>query len=561
VRNIDLAFGCFSWFPTVDLLGPTPMVGPVRVPRFYSKGAAPHRPIFERSCGDMLNRSWLITKRLQTKLLVWTALILIVSLVVTFEVRIRMNARMLEDNLRARSETMIRAVNAALGLHLAPRAGTLPPEVLGAKLREFVDADPTLTRLDVVQRRGPDTVVVASSSQSSSPLVPNIADAAHTVIRDMASDRSMVTSQAIQGTSYGIVAVASMANIDRFLLFNRSQVPPLAAALFLIVITLMHLMFKRTVSRRFDELLEGIRRAERGEAAQIPDSKRDEIGLIAETLNGLITEVRSFSEGLRRQVATATDHLNQRNIALETSARQMVEMQQQLLESQRLATVGQMAATFAHEIGSPMASLSAHVQLLLEDPDLSSDSRETLAIVREQIQLVVQIVNEMLRSARRGPSDFVFTEINEILQTVVRLVQPKLMSQKVDVTVDFGPIPPVRGYGLYLQEAFLNIINNAADAMPAGGCLKIKSSFDFDSHLVNIWISDTGPGIDESVVEKVFDHFVTTKAIGDGTGLGLGIVKEIVDSHRGTFRITGANGGGTLAHITLPAETISVLAS
>jgi signal transduction histidine kinase len=129
------------------------------------------------------------------------------------------------------------------------------------------------------------------------------------------------------------------------------------------------------------------------------------------------------------------------------------------------------------------------------------------------------------------------------------------MSQKIDVRVDLDSLPLVRGYPLYLQEAFLNIINNASDAMPTGGRLDLKSWFDVDTQLANIRITDTGPGIDESIVEKMFDHFVTTKAIGEGTGLGLGIIKEIVDSHRGTFQISGANGKGTVAHVTFPVET------
>jgi signal transduction histidine kinase len=416
-------------------------------------------------------------------------------------------------------------------------------------------------RLDVVQRQDAGMTVVASSRRTPDLLVSQIGPEPHTEIRRIGQDRVMVTSRAVEGTNYGVVAVASMENIDRFLVFNRGQVPAFAAGLLLVVIVLMHVMFKRTVSRRFDELLDGIRRAKRGEAARIPDTQQDEIGVIAKTLNGLIAQVQSFNEELRSQVATATDDLNQRNLALEASTRQMVEMQQQLLESERLATVGQMAATFAHEIGSPMASLSTHVQLLLEDPRLSDDQRETLGIVREQIHAVVQIVNEMLRSARRGPSDFVFTDINEILRTVVRLVQPKMMSQRIEVRVDLERLPLVRGYPLYLQEAFLNIINNASDAMPAGGRLNVRSWFDIDTHLVNIRITDTGRGIDQSVVEKMYDHFVTTKAIGEGTGLGLGIVKEIVDSHRGTFHIAAAKGLGTAAHITFHVDTTAVLAS
>jgi signal transduction histidine kinase len=135
------------------------------------------------------------------------------------------------------------------------------------------------------------------------------------------------------------------------------------------------------------------------------------------------------------------------------------------------------------------------------------------------------------------------------------------MSQRVDVQMDLQPIPPVRGYPVYLQEAFLNIINNASDAMLIGGRLDIRSWFDPAEEAVNVRITDTGLGIDPSVVEKMFDHFVTTKAIGQGTGLGLGIVKEIVDSHRGRIEIAPSGERGTAAHITFPVETTGVLAS
>jgi signal transduction histidine kinase len=223
-----------------------------------------------------------------------------------------------------------------------------------------------------------------------------------------------------------------------------------------------------------------------------------------------------------------------------------------------MATVGQMAATFAHEIGSPMSSLSAHAQLLLEDPRLSRDQRETLGLIREQIQSVVQIVNDLLRSARRGPNDFVPTDVNEIIQAVLRLTQPKLMSQKIVVEKELQTVPLVRAYPLYLQEVFLNLINNALDAMPGGGNLEVRSWFDSDSQRVQVRIADTGPGIDPEVVEHLFDHFVTTKAMGNGTGLGLGIVKDIVDGHRGTVVIAPNNGRGTAAHITLPADAVGV---
>jgi signal transduction histidine kinase len=169
---------------------------------------------------------------------------------------------------------------------------------------------------------------------------------------------------------------------------------------------------------------------------------------------------------------------------------------------------------------------------------------------------MVQIVNDLLRSARRGPADFVPVEVNEILQTVLRLVQAKLTSQNIEVRAEFGSVPKVRAYPLYLQEAFLNLINNASDVMPDGGRLELKTWFDPAADRVNVRIADTGPGIDTSVVEHVFEHFVTTKALGDGTGLGLGIVKDILTSHRGTIQIAPANGRGTAAHVTLPPDLV-----
>ena len=499
-----------------------------------------------------LGPAWFTGKRLQTRLILWTALILIVGILSASEIRTKYNIHLLESNLQVRSETLVQALNKSLG-----NAASLPDmdlALLEKRLQEFVDADRTLTRLDILQSRSGTLSLVATSSTGKEPAIRSVPANLSTWIENKAGERLMVTSAPLEGTPFVLVALSSLENIDRYEEINRWITPAFSLFLIAIVIAPMFFLYSRTISRRFDELLEGIRRAQQGEASRIPDDRQDEIGAIARTLNALLAQVRSFNDGLQREVSRATQDLHKRNLALEETSRQMIAMQRQLLESERLATVGQMAATFAHEIGSPMSSLSAHAQLLLEDSRLPDDQRETLTIIREQIQAVVQIVNDLLRSARRGPSDFVLTDVNGILETVVRLVQPKLTSQKIDVVMALQPVPFIRGYPLYLQEAFLNLINNASDAMLEGGRLEIRSWFDEGRRMLNVTILDTGPGIDPSVVEKMFDHFVTTKAIGAGTGLGLGIVKEILDSHRGSIRIAPMAGMGTSAHITFPAE-------
>jgi signal transduction histidine kinase len=493
----------------------------------------------------------LLGKRLQTQLLVWTALILVISVTGLFEIRMYLNLSNLEQNLRDRSETTAKAVEKALSIGVPGVDLT----TLGGRLLEFAEADRTLDRLDIVERTPSGVRILASSDPTPEPLIQTVPLVETTNKRESNGRRDMITIHPVANTDLAIVALMSFEFVDRYEALNRVRDPVFEVVLITLVIALLNLMYKRAVSSRFDELLSGIRRAQQGDLAMIPDTREDEIGVIARTLNNLLAQVRSFNDELKREVANATESLNQRNAELEEITRQVVAMQRQLLQAERLATVGQMAATFAHEIGSPMSSLSVHVQLLLEDPALTQEQRETLEVVREQIKAMIQIVNDLLRTARRGPSDFVPTDVNEALRTVIRLVQPKLKSQRVGVNARYETVPSVRAYPLYLQEAFLNLVNNASDAMPDGGTLSIRTTFDESSERVQVVISDTGRGIEPSVVENIFERFVTTKAMGEGTGLGLGIVKEILTGHRGTIQISPAKSGGTEVHITLPADT------
>jgi len=499
-------------------------------------------------------KSWSFgARRIQTQLVVWTALILVLSLVIISEIRMRSSVRLLQNYLQDRAESEVRTVANALNLNQV-RAAALQIPVIDRRLREFVEGDPTLNRMDILQSRDGVLSVLCSSSEEAQERVSSVPSTLNSEVRQIDSEQMMVTSLPFEDSDLVLVAYSSLKNIEQFQDFSRLLTPVFGITFTLIATGMLYVVYNRILSRRFEVLLSGIRRARSGETVHIPDEHVDEIGLLARTLNGLLAQVHSFNDELRREVSVATQDLNKRNIALEETTRQMVQMQQQLLQAQRLATVGQMAATFAHEIGSPMSALSVQVQLLLEDPGLTEEQRETLGIIRHQIQTVVQIVNELLRTARRGPSDFVLTDLNETLATVMKLVQPKLMSQHIVASVDLKPIPLVRGYPLYLQEAFLNVINNASDAMPDGGRIEVKSWYDAESGLAHIRISDTGPGIDPSVAEHIFDHFVTTKEIGQGAGLGLAIVKEIVENHRGSVRVESNNGSGTSAHITFPAD-------
>jgi signal transduction histidine kinase len=506
-------------------------------------------------------KSWSFgARRIQNQMVVWTALILVLSVIFISEIRSVSSVRLLQHYLQDRAESEVRAVSDALNLSNT-RAVALQIPAVDQRLREFVAGDPTLDRMDIMQSRDGLLSVLCSSSETAEERITSVAHGLTSKVDTIDSEKMLVTSLPIEGSDLVLVAYSSMTNIDRFQEFNW-RLTPIFAVIFMLAATgMLYFMYNRILSRRFEILLDGIRRAGGGEVVHIPDMEPDEIGMIGKTINGLLAQVQSFNEQLKRDVAAATDDLNRRNVALLETTRQMVAMQQQLLQAQRLATVGQMASTFAHEIGSPLSALSVQAQLLLEDSNLTAEQRETLGIIRKQIQTVVQIVNDLLRSARRGPADFVSTDINGTLENVMQLVRPKLVAQRVTVKADLQPLPTVRGYPLYLQEAFLNLINNASDAMPDGGRMEVKSWYDSESRLANVRISDTGPGIDPSVAEHIFDHFVTTKEIGQGTGLGLAIVKEIVENHRGTVRVESNDGEGTVAHVAFPADAAVTRAS
>lgn len=494
-----------------------------------------------------VNLAGLSGRRLKTRLIFWTATIVVLAVGGSYELRTRFTAARLESDLQDRSLTLVRA---AVGT-VRDLTATLEPAQLAARLQDFVDADPAMSRMDLVRRTPQGPVLVASTTGASEPLVTSLRPMSETRSTSGGRSRELITVEAVGGTDLWIVGSTSLEGLDQYVAVSRVWAAVFSVAVIVLVVALMSFLFDRLISRRFDRLLADLGRAE--EDGYTPEAEpNDEISVLAGMFGQLLAQVHTLNRDLQAQVDAATANLNRRNRRLEETTQQLLGMQKKLLQSERLATVGQMAATFAHEIGSPLSSLSAHLQLLLEEPDLPAEHRETLVVIRGEVQALVQIVSELLRSARHGPEDFVAVDISEIATSLLRLVDPKLRSQSIRVSSRLDPVPPVRGYPLYLQEVLLNLLNNAAEAMPDGGRLDLRVWQDGTSGPVKVRIADTGPGIDPEVVERVFESFVTTRDLGSGTGLGLAIVRDIMRSHSGTVELTSNNGHGTAAVLSFP---------
>lgn len=240
------------------------------------------------------------------------------------------------------------------------------------------------------------------------------------------------------------------------------------------------------------------------------------------------------------------------------------KMEEQLFQASKLASIGKLTAGISHEIGNPLASISSLVQELRS---LNSESeaigqkarlkedeidftKESLITINSHIERIARIVRSLGDFARISSAEKTLTSILEILDRTINLVKYDKRFKNIRFATETENIPKLTVNPDQIQQVFLNIILNALDAMPDGGRLDIKMRMDRD--FVEIAFSDTGAGIDESVTDKIFDPFFSTKPPGKGTGLGLSICYGIIKEHNGTITVKSKRGEGTTVVIRLP---------
>lgn len=328
------------------------------------------------------------------------------------------------------------------------------------------------------------------------------------------------------------------------------------------------------VHRPLDRIVDAMGRAESGDLAaevrgRVP---RDELGRVAESFNQmmrrirasadenalLMEQVRGFNEDLSRRVRDATEALERRHEDLQRANETLLETQRSLAQAEKLGAMGQIAATVAHELGTPLHSISGHLQLLSAAGALPAEARRRVEIIQGQIDRLVQTVQGLLNATRRARSEPRPIQINALLKDLVSLTAPGLAARQVEVSCRLAEgLPEISGDPAQLQQVFLNLLTNAADAMPRGGTLLLETSPSAGTEEVGegvqVVVSDTGVGISPDDLPRIFQPFFTTKEPGRGTGLGLSIVKDIVRNHRGSIAVESRPREGTLFRVQLPA--------
>jgi two-component system NtrC family sensor kinase len=234
-----------------------------------------------------------------------------------------------------------------------------------------------------------------------------------------------------------------------------------------------------------------------------------------------------------------------------------IQLEQQLLQTEKLTSLGLLAAGVAHEVNTPLAVISNYIQMLARQLPGDDSRQKIIEKIVKQTFRASEIVNNLLNFSRTGAGEFSAVNLNEVIEETLTLVAHPFRAAHVSVIKSLEEnLPAMKGSSNRLQQVFLNLFLNARDAMPTGGMLEVRTASQNGS--VEVEVTDTGVGIADENMNRIFDPFFTTKATGRGTGLGLSVSYGIVQEHNGRIEVRSTPGKGTSFHLEFPAAGKSV---
>ncbi|MEW5944972.1 MAG: ATP-binding protein, partial [bacterium] len=292
----------------------------------------------------------------------------------------------------------------------------------------------------------------------------------------------------------------------------------------------------RRLTRPLRVLLEGVRRITGGDLdAAIGLSRRDEIGGIADAFNEMTRALRDRENRLRE------------------AAVELRRNQEQIIRSGKLSAIGELAAGVAHEIGNPVSAISGYAQLLRKKTAGDPRAGEYLAEIEKEADFIARIIQDLLDFSRPAPPGVESVDVHDAVETALRTASALPAFDRVEVVKEYDSVPAVTGRPEELAQVFLNLVLNAAQAMPGGGRLVVRTGRSAAGG-VEITFEDEGGGIAPEIRERIFEPFFTTKPPGEGTGLGLSISYRIVEKYGGRIEVESEPGRGSVFRVALPVR-------
>jgi PAS domain S-box-containing protein len=266
------------------------------------------------------------------------------------------------------------------------------------------------------------------------------------------------------------------------------------------------------------------------------------------TVMGLRADGEEFP--LEAAISQVTVQGNKYFTAILRDISERTRLEEQLRRTERVAELGTLASGMAHEIGTPMNVILGRAEYLM-DRVTEEPVKKGLRTIVAQVERITKVMNQLLTFARRKPREPRPVALEEVIESSLEMFRERLSNHRVQVSTHIDPdCPTVVADRDQMTQVLINLIMNAIHAMPEGGNLRVELACARD--MVKLTVSDTGHGIPKTVVEKIFDPFFTTKEFGKGTGLGLTVVKGILDEHQGSITVDSEEGKGTAFNILLP---------
>jgi two-component system NtrC family sensor kinase len=252
------------------------------------------------------------------------------------------------------------------------------------------------------------------------------------------------------------------------------------------------------------------------------------------------------------------DSFNAMALALKKRDTQLKEFAtQKIMESEKLALIGQLAANVAHELNNPLQGIVTYSHLILENTDNDDPAKTSVEKIVGQAIRCRDIIRGLLDFSRQRKPDKILSNLNSVMDQCLSFVEDQALFHNIKITKSFQEdLPMIVIDPSQIERVIMNMIINAAEAMDKGGELILSTRLDLNSDFIELEFKDTGQGISEKDLEKIFDPFFTTKDVGHGTGLGLAISYGIVKSHFGTITVESKVGEGTTFLVRLPLQTV-----
>ncbi|MCU0253117.1 MAG: ATP-binding protein [Acidobacteria bacterium] len=350
--------------------------------------------------------------------------------------------------------------------------------------------------------------------------------------------------------------VVSLDRVDREIASARARSVLISLALMVLAGGAGFVLVRRTVGRPVHELIDATRAMTADDLGRAVEVRgRDELGELAAAFNGMRERLRAALEDLNELNRTLEGRVDERTRELRVAYEGMAR-------SDRLASLGQLSASVAHEINNPLAGVLNYAMLMERiltpdgiPPGRAEEFRRYLQTAAQETARVGRIVTSLLSFARQSTPQRAPHDLEDLVRSTVPLVAHRLELQGTALVQDFRERLPVLSCdGSQLRQVILNLVLNAAEALRSGGAITVRGRRGPRAGTLTLEVDDDGPGIPPEILGRVFDPFFTTKAEGGGTGLGLPVVFGIVSAHGGSIELTNRPGGGARATVVLPLE-------